>query len=42
MYESNVQSNQNSMAPGTFPTQWNRGNIVTIHKKKDKQIVSNY
>ena len=33
---------QNSMAAGTFPTQWKRGNIVPIHKKNDKQIVSNY
>ena len=33
---------QNSMAAGTFPTQWKRANIVPIHKKNDKQIVSNY
>ena len=33
---------QNSMATGTFPTQWKRANIVPIHKKNDKQIVSNY
>ena len=33
---------QDSMAAGTFPTQWKRANIVPIHKKNDKQIVSNY
>ena len=32
---------QNSMAAGTFATQWKRTNIVPIHKKNDKQIVSN-
>ena len=32
---------QNSMAAGTFPTQWKRPNIVPIHKEYDKQIVSN-
>ena len=30
------------MAVGTFATQWKRANIVPIHKKNDKQIVSNY
>ena len=30
------------MAAGTFATQWKRANIVPIHKKNDKQIVSNY
>ena len=30
------------MAAGTFATQWRRANIVPIHKKNDKQIVSNY
>ena len=33
---------QNSMAAGTFATQWKRANIVPINKKNDKQIVSNY
>ena len=33
---------QNSMAPGTVSTQWKRVNIVPIHEKNDKQIVSNY
>ena len=33
---------QNSMATGTFVNQWNRANIVPIHKKNDKQMVSNY
>ena len=30
------------MAAGTFATQWKRENIVPIHNKNDKQIVSNY
>ena len=33
---------QNSMAAGTFATQWNRSNIVPIKKKNDKQILSDY
>ena len=33
---------QNSMAAGKFATQWKRANITPIHKKNDKQIVSNY
>ena len=33
---------QNSMAVGTFATQWKRANIVSIHMKNNKQIVSNY
>ena len=33
---------QNSMPAGTFATQWKRANIVSIHKKNDKQIVPNY
>ena len=33
---------QNSLAAGTFATQWKRANIVPVHKKNDKQIVSNY
>ena len=33
---------QNSMSAGTFPTQWKRADIVPIHEKNDKQIVSNY
>ena len=33
---------RNSMAAGKFATQWKRANIAPIHKKNDKQIVSNY
>ena len=33
---------QNSMAACTFATQWEKANIVPIHKKSDKQILSNY
>ena len=39
----NIFSNfKNSMAAGTFVTQWKRANIVPVHKKNDKQIASNY
>ena len=30
------------MASGTFASQCKRANIIPIHKKNDKQIVSNY
>ena len=33
---------QNSLAAGTFATQWKRVDIIPIHKKNNKQIVSNY
>ena len=33
---------QNSIFAGIFAAQWKRANIVPIHKKNDKQIVSNY
>ena len=33
---------RNSMAADTFTTQWKREIIVPIHKKNDKQIVSNH
>ena len=33
---------QNSVAAGRFPTQWKRANIVPLHKKNDKEIISNY
>ena len=33
---------QNSLAAGTFATQWKRANIVPFHKRNGKQIVSNY
>ena len=33
---------RNSAAAGIFSTRWKRANIVPIHKKNDKQIVSNY
>ena len=33
---------QNSLAAGTFTTQWKRANIVPFHKSNGKQIVSNY
>ena len=33
---------QNSLAAGIFANNWKKANIVPIHKKSDKQIVSNY
>ena len=33
---------RHSMTAGTFPTPWKRANIVQVHKKNDKQIVSNF
>ena len=33
---------QNSLDAGTWATQWKIANIVPIHKKNNKQIVSNY
>ena len=30
------------MASGTFASQCKRANIIPVHKKNDKQIVSNY
>ena len=33
---------QNSLAAGIFANNWKKANIVPIHKKNDKQIVSNY
>ena len=33
---------QNSLAAGIFANDWKKANIVPIHKKSDKQIVSNY
>ena len=33
---------KNSFNNGIFPTDWKRANVIPIHKKNDKQIVSNY
>ena len=30
------------LSEGIFPIDWKKGNIVPIHKKNDKQCVSNY
>ena len=31
-----------ALSTGLFPSNWKKGNIVTIHKKGDKQILKNY
>ena len=31
-----------SMESGSFPSEWKKGNVVPIHKKDDKQCLSNY
>ena len=33
---------KNCLQSGTFPNLWKKANIVPIHKKNDKQIISNY
>ena len=33
---------QNIIDTGTFPDQWKEANVTPVHKKKDKQTVSNY
>ena len=30
------------LSTGLFPSNWKKGNIVSIHKKGDKQILKNY
>ena len=30
------------LANGTFPSDWNKGNIVPAHNKNDKQLLNNY
>ena len=33
---------RNSFDNSTFPVDWKKANVIPIHKKNDKQIVSNY
>ena len=33
---------QKSLNSGIFPDKWKKGNIVIVHKKASKQIVTNY
>ena len=33
---------QNICDTGKFPSQWKEANVTPVHKKKDKQLVSNY
>ena len=30
------------MESGSFPSEWKKGNVVSIHKKDDKQCLKNY
>ena len=31
-----------AMESGSFPSEWEKGNVVPIHKKDDKQCLKNY
>ena len=31
-----------ALLTGVFPSEWNKGNIVPVHKKSDKQNIKNY
>ena len=33
---------QSCMKQGKFPTEWEKANVVPVHKKEDKQILKNY
>ena len=33
---------QQAMESGSFPSEWNKGNVVPIYKKDDKQCLKNY
>ena len=33
---------KNCLKEGIFPDEWKKANVVPIHKKNDKQILSNY
>ena len=33
---------KNCLKEGIFPNEWKKANVVPIHKKKNKQILSNY
>ena len=32
----------NCLRDGVFPNDWNKANVIPVHKKEDKQLVSNY
>ena len=32
----------NIITTGNFPEQWKKANVTPVHKKNDKQIISNY
>ena len=33
---------ENILETGIFPDQWKEANVTPVHKKNDKQIISNY
>ena len=33
---------QSCMKQGKFPTEWEKANVVPVHKREDKQILKNY
>ena len=33
---------ENILEMGIFPYQWKKANVTSVHKKNDKQIISNY
>ena len=33
---------KSSLKNGTFPSEWEKGNLVPMHKKGDKQSLKNY
>ena len=42
IYESLELIFKEVLSTGLFPSNWKKGNIVSIHKKGDKQILKNY
>ena len=32
----------NILETGVFPDQWKEGNVTPVHKKNDRQLISNY
>ena len=32
----------NCLRDGVFPNDWKKANVIPVHKKRNKQLVSNY